>query len=68
MSASHDKSQRITFIYSNMYKIYKSGETHALISPTIVTQEDELEENLKKLQSLGERIKKMLEGLRSKFE
>lgn len=40
MSATQDKSQRFTFLYTNMYKVYKSGVPHALIGPIVVLRDE----------------------------
>ena len=34
MSATRDPSQKIAFVYSNLYQIYKDGVTEAKASPT----------------------------------
>jgi glutamine synthetase type III len=34
MSATYDKSQRVTFVYSNLYQLYKKGKEAAKQSPS----------------------------------
>ncbi|OFZ21744.1 MAG: hypothetical protein A2X94_15770 [Bdellovibrionales bacterium GWB1_55_8] len=33
MSASHDKTQKVTFVYSNLYELYRRGKDAAVASP-----------------------------------
>jgi len=70
MSATRDKGQQFKFVYSNMYKIYKSGKPHDLIGSVAIVRDEKpktpfesLQQNLKELEALHVRLVKMLEEL-----
>lgn len=57
MSATRDQSQKIGFVYSNLYDIYKKGKVPADNNEKAIAK---LEENLKELNTLHARLKKMI--------
>jgi hypothetical protein len=70
MSATQDKSVRPAFVYSNMYKIYKSGKAHELIEPVAVVKDStkKLADNLTTLSVLQQKLSQMLIDLKKLCE
>jgi hypothetical protein len=68
MSATRDNSQKFTFVYSNLYQIYRKGKqsgdpVKVIPLPLPNTPSDAvkgLRENLERLKSLHERLRHML--------
>lgn len=62
MSAERDNSQKVTFVYSNIYKIYQKGKDKEE-SPKENQAVINLKDNLKALNDLHQRLKFMLTEL-----
>lgn len=63
MSATRDTSQKIGFVYSNLYSIYKKGVAAAKAAPDVKPVDPaitSLKDNLKALNDLHGRLKVML--------